>query len=88
MADGETTGTAHKYSRVLLKISGESLMGHRAYGIDTEMVASVAKEVKNVVAGGVEVCLVVVVAISSGVFRVRRPAWNAPPAIIWACWQP
>ena len=59
MADGETTGTAQKYSRVLLKISGESLMGQRAYGIDTEMVASVAKEVKDVVAGGVEVCLVI-----------------------------
>jgi uridylate kinase len=59
MADGETTGTAQKYSRVLLKISGESLMGQRAYGIDTEMVATVAKEVKDVVAGGVEVCLVI-----------------------------
>ena len=59
MADGETTGTAHKYSRVLLKISGESLMGQQAYGIDTEMVASVAREVKGVVADGVEVCLVI-----------------------------
>ena len=59
MADGETTGTAQKYSRVLLKISGESLMGQRAYGIDNEMVASVAKEVKDVVADGVEVCLVI-----------------------------
>ena len=59
MADGETTGTARKYSRVLLKISGESLMGQKAYGIDTEMVASVAKEVKDVVADGVEVCLVI-----------------------------
>ena len=59
MADGETTGTAHKYSRVLLKISGESLMGRQAYGIDTEMVASVAREVKDVVADGVEVCLVI-----------------------------
>ncbi|MGB1962384.1 MAG: UMP kinase [Candidatus Puniceispirillaceae bacterium] len=59
MADGETTGTAHKYSRVLLKISGESLMGQQTYGIDTEMVASVAREVKDVVADGVEVCLVI-----------------------------
>ena len=59
MADGETTCAAQKYSRVLLKISGESLMGQRVYGIDTEMVASVAKEVKDVVAGGVEVCLVI-----------------------------
>jgi uridylate kinase len=59
MADGETTGTVHKYSRVLLKISGESLMGQQAYGIDTEMVTSVAREVKDVVADGVEVCLVI-----------------------------
>ena len=59
MVDSETTGTAHKYSRVLLKISGESLMGQQAYGIDTEMVASVAREVKDVVADGVEVCLVI-----------------------------
>ena len=59
MADGETTGTAHKYSRVLLKISGESLVGQQAYGIDTEMVASVAREVKDVVADGVEGCLVI-----------------------------
>ena len=59
MADDDTTGTEHKYSRVLLKISGESLMGQQAYGIDTEMVASVAREVKDVVADGVEVCLVI-----------------------------
>ncbi len=59
MADGETNGAKHKYSRVLLKISGESLMGQQAYGIDTEMVASVAREVKGVVNSGVEVCLVI-----------------------------
>lgn len=59
MADGDTIGAAHKYSRVLLKISGESLMGLQSYGIDSEMVASVAKEVKAVVAGGIEVCLVI-----------------------------
>ena len=59
MADGETTGKARKYSRVLLKISGESLMGQQAYGIDTEMVAGVAREVREVVTGGVEVCLVI-----------------------------
>ena len=59
MADGETTGTAQKYSRVLLKISGESLMGKLPYGIDPEMVGTVAQQVKDVVASGVEVCLVI-----------------------------
>ena len=59
MADGDNDGPGCKYSRVLLKISGESLMGNQSYGIDHEMVAAVAKEVKDVVATGVEVCLVI-----------------------------
>ncbi|MDB2324956.1 UMP kinase [Alphaproteobacteria bacterium] len=59
MVDGGADGTRHKYPRVLLKISGESLMGNQSYGIDTEMVATVAKEVKDVLDSGVEVCLVI-----------------------------
>ena len=47
------------YNRVLLKISGESLMGVHSYGIDPEMVARVADEIKSVTGGGVEVCLVI-----------------------------
>jgi uridylate kinase len=49
----------HVYSRVMLKISGESLMGKLPYGIDPEMVGTVAQQVKEVVATGVEVCLVI-----------------------------
>ena len=49
----------HVYSRVMLKISGESLMGRLPYGIDPEMVGTVAQQVKDVVATGVEVCLVI-----------------------------
>ena len=47
----------HVYKRVMLKISGESLMGKLPYGIDPEMVGTVAQQVKDVVATGVEVCL-------------------------------
>ena len=36
------------YKRVLLKISGESLMGKQTYGIDTDMVLRVAEEIKGV----------------------------------------
>ena len=43
----------------MLKISGESLMGKLPYGIDPEMVGTVAQQVKDVVASGVEVCLVI-----------------------------
>ena len=52
-------GSPHVYSRVMLKISGESLMGKLPYGIDPEMVGTVAQQVKDVVATGVEVCLVI-----------------------------
>ena len=59
MSDGGNDVTGHRYKRVLLKISGESLMGKQAYGIDTEMVATVAREVGQVIESGVEVCLVI-----------------------------
>jgi uridylate kinase len=48
-----------QYKRVLLKISGEALMGGREYGLDPEMVAHVAEEVKSVHALGVQICLVI-----------------------------
>jgi len=47
------------YKRVLLKISGEALMGRREYGLDTEMVGRIAIDVGDVVRMGVEVCLVI-----------------------------
>ena len=48
-----------QYKRVLLKISGEALMGNREYGLDTEMVQAIAADVRDVIALGVEVCLVI-----------------------------
>ena len=48
-----------KYKRVLLKISGESLMGNQDYGIDTAMVSRVASEITDVVSQNIQVCLVI-----------------------------
>ncbi len=48
-----------QYKRVLLKISGEALMGEREYGLDTGMVQAIAADVRDVIALGVEVCLVI-----------------------------
>lgn len=45
--------------RVLLKISGEALMGEKPYGLDPAMVERVADEIKSVHELGVEVCLVI-----------------------------
>src|SRR5262249_43384091 len=51
-------GTA-RYKRVLLKLSGEALMGSRDYGLDPETVDRVAEEIKSVVEMGVKVCAVI-----------------------------
>ncbi|ATR20080.1 Uridylate kinase [Roseomonas mucosa] len=47
------------YKRVLLKVSGEALMGSRDYGLDTATLKAIAQDVRDVVALGVEVCLVI-----------------------------
>ena len=47
------------YKRVLLKLSGEALMGSREYGLDNEMVRSIAADIGAVVAMGVQVCVVI-----------------------------
>ncbi len=59
MEDDDTHDARYQYPRVLLKISGESLIGSQSYGIDPEMVATVAREVRDGVASGVESCLVI-----------------------------
>lgn len=48
-----------RYNRVLLKISGEALMGPLEYGQDVDTVSRIAGEVKSVVDLGIEVCLVI-----------------------------
>jgi uridylate kinase len=48
-----------KYKRVLLKISGEALMGRRDYGLDSDAVKRIAGDVQDVHAMGVQVCLVI-----------------------------
>ena len=48
-----------KYRRVLLKISGEGLMGNREFGLDTTTIDRIASEVKSVCDLGGEVCCVV-----------------------------
>ena len=68
-----------KYKRVLLKLSGEALMGERQYGIDPTRLAEYAKDIKEVVDLGVEVALVIgggnifrgVAGASNGMDRVQ-----------------
>ncbi|MEK6691257.1 MAG: UMP kinase [Nitrospirota bacterium] len=48
-----------KYDRVLLKLSGEALMGDQSYGIDQKVVSTIAKEIKEALALGVEIAIVI-----------------------------
>ena len=47
------------YKRVLLKVSGEALMGSRDYGLDIAVLRRIAEDVRDVVALGVQVCMVI-----------------------------
>jgi uridylate kinase len=51
--------TLPAFKRILLKLSGEVLMGNLSYGIDTDFVASLAAEVKAAKDTGLELCLVI-----------------------------
>ena len=45
--------------RILLKLSGEALMGKSPYGIDVSTISSIAKEVKKVYESGYQVCIII-----------------------------
>ena len=71
------------YRRVLLKLSGEALMGDLSYGIDPAVVDAIAKEMVEVVNAGVEVAIVVGGGnIFRGV-RDRQQAWNERQPTMW-----
>ena len=47
------------YKRVLLKVSGEALMGQQEYGLDRKVLSRISADISDVVNTGVQVCLVV-----------------------------
>ena len=50
---------ATKYKRILLKLSGEALMGDQDFGISSEVITSYARQIKEIVDLGVEVSIVI-----------------------------
>ena len=67
------------YKRILLKLSGEALMGERSYGIDPKRLAEYAEDIKKITKKGVEVAIVIgggnifrgVAGASNGMDRVQ-----------------
>lgn len=49
----------NKYKRILLKLSGEALMGKKQYGIDHDVLSQYAREIKDVFETGVELAIVI-----------------------------
>ena len=47
------------YKRILLKLSGESLMGEKQYGIDENRVREYAEQIKDIAAMGIEIGIVI-----------------------------
>ena len=77
---------APAYKRILLKLSGEALMGDDSYGINRSTITRIVDEIKEVVDLGVQVAVV----IGGGTFfaellRLLR-GWIEQPRIIWVCW--
>jgi uridylate kinase len=68
-----------KYKRILLKLSGEALMGDRQYGIDPKRLSEYADEIKEIHAKGIEIAIVIgggnifrgVAGASNGMDRVQ-----------------
>jgi uridylate kinase len=48
-----------KYKRILLKLSGEALMGDKSFGFDNEIIAQYARDIKSIVELGVQVAIVI-----------------------------
>ena len=78
-ASQNTTLKKMKYKRILLKLSGEALMGDRQYGIDPKRLAEYAEEIKEIHSQGVEIAIVIgggnifrgVAGASNGMDRVQ-----------------
>ncbi|MGB0499091.1 MAG: UMP kinase [Rubricella sp.] len=59
MPEGDATRSATAYSRIMLKISGEALMGDRGYGLDPKTVDRIADQVQELHETGVQICMVI-----------------------------
>src|SRR3954466_3055173 len=48
-----------KYKRILLKLSGESLMGNKSFGLDSDVISQYARDIKSITELGVQVAIVI-----------------------------
>jgi uridylate kinase len=76
------------YRRILLKLSGEALMGKQAYGIDDAILTGLSTEIRDVVGLGVHVALVVGGGnIFRGIGTSREFGIDRASADYMECWR-
>ena len=76
------------YKRILLKLSGEALMGEDAYGINRATIEAIVQEIAAVARLGVEMGVVIGGGNTSAVWRSGPREWTVRPRTTWACWRP
>ena len=80
-----------KYKRVLLKLSGESLMGEKQYGIDEKRLAEYAAQIKEIHEQGVQIGIVIgggnIFRGLSGANKAIRPCERRPNGDAGNCYQ-
>jgi uridylate kinase len=82
------SATSPSYKRILLKLSGEALMGGDAYGINRQTISAIVAEIKGVVDLGVQVGVVIGGGnIFRGCGACCHAAWTALRPTTWACWR-
>ena len=59
MATVQAIGEGLRFKRMMLKLSGEALMGDRGYGFDVDVASRLAADVHSAVEAGVQICIVV-----------------------------
>ena len=75
------------YTRPLIKISGEALMGSGRHGIDCDTLDAIATDIADVAKGGAPGPSSSAAETSSEAFQARPTAWTASRAISWGCWR-
>ena len=75
------------YQRVLLKVSGEALLGDQPFGIDPEVTAQIAEEIADIHGLGVQIAVVIGGGNISADSPPARAGWTARPPTTWGCWR-
>ena len=85
----DATDVKPRFSRILLKLSGEALAPAQGSGLDLDALAEIALEIKEVAALGVQLAMVIGAGNTScAAASTRRAGWTARRPIRWACWRP